>query len=115
MASQQRTVDFIMDQLSDIADTSARKMFGEYAIFCNGRMVALICNDELFVKRTAAGKALVADIEEKPPYPGAKPCFFISGDRWDDREWLSRLVIESAAELPLPKKKTKRTSRIAKA
>lgn len=80
-------------------------MFGEYGIYCDGRMVALVCDNELFVKKTEAGKALVGDIAEKSPYPGAKPCFLISGERWDEREWLSKFIRVTAAELPLPKKK----------
>ncbi len=107
MATDQRTVDSIMDRLIDIPDASARKMFGEYAIFCSGRMVALVCNDELYLKKTDAGKALVGDVPEKAPYAGAKPCFHISGEHWDRREWMRDIFVASAAELPLPKKKTK--------
>ena len=42
---------------------------------------------------------------ESCPYPGAKPYFLISGNKWDDRAWLVNLIQISAAELPLPKKK----------
>jgi DNA transformation protein and related proteins len=42
-----------------------------------------------------------------PPYPGAKPYYFISGEQWDDAEWLSELIRLTSAELPLPKKKNK--------
>ena len=105
MATQQSTVDLILEQIAAAGAVSAKKMFGEYGIYCEGRMVALVCDNELFIKKTKAGKALVGDIAEKSPYPGAKPCFFISGERWDEREWLSKLISVSAAELPLPKKK----------
>lgn len=105
MASQQSTVDFILDQASEAGVVMAKKMFGEYGFYCNGKMVALICNDELFVKITTAGKEFVGKCPEKSPYKGAKPCFFISGEKWDDTEWLSQLLRITAAQLPMPKKK----------
>jgi TfoX/Sxy family transcriptional regulator of competence genes len=86
---------------------SAKKMFGEYGVFCDGKMVAIIADDQLFVKPTAAGKAFLGDVEEVPPYPGAKSYFLISGEQWDDCEWLSELIRLTCGELPLPKKKSK--------
>ncbi len=84
-------------------------MFGEFGVYCDGKMIALICNDQLFMKPTAAGRAFIGDVSEASPYPGAKPCFLISEDRWDDSDWLAQLVRVSAVELPAPVKK-KRTS-----
>ncbi|AJX14618.1 competence protein TfoX [Burkholderia ubonensis] len=103
MASSQSTVDFIVEQMAAAGAVSARKMFGEYGIYCDGKMVALVCDDRLFVKPTPDGKAFLGECEEGPPYPGAKPCFVISGERWDEREWLSRLIRITAAQLPPPK------------
>ncbi|KWI73988.1 TfoX/Sxy family protein [Burkholderia ubonensis] len=103
MASSQSTVDFIVEQTAAAGAVSARKMFGEYGIYCDGKMVALVCDDRLFVKPTPDGKAFLGECEEGPPYPGAKPCFVISGERWDEREWLARLIRITAAQLPPPK------------
>ena len=105
MASKQSTVDFILEQIQAAGIVSAKKMFGEYGIYCNEKVVALVCDDQLFVKPTEAGKALIADLTLGCPYPGAKPYFFISGEMWDDHEWLSSLIAVTVAELPLPKKK----------
>ena len=83
-------------------------MFGEYGIYCDGKIVALICDDQLFVKPTQTGRAFIGTcVAEKPPYVGAKPYLFISGEKWDDREWLSTLIKISAEELPLPKMKSR--------
>lgn len=110
MASQQRTVDFILEQIASAGAVSARKMFGEFGVYCDGKIVALVCDDQLFIKPTPAGRAFIADPVEAPPYDGAKPYFLIDGDRWDDREWLTSLIKRSAAQLPSPKPKTvKRT------
>lgn len=107
MASQQSTVNYIVDQMRAAGAVSSRKMFGEYGIFCDGKMAALVCDDQLFVKPTAAGRAFIGEenLEEAPPYQGAKNCFLISEEQWEDPVWLSDLVKMTARELPLPKKK----------
>ena len=107
MSSQQTTVDFILEQIEHAGIVSARKMFGEYAIYCDEKVVALVCDDQLFVKPTKAGKAFITDYTEEPPYRGAKPYLLIAGDVWDESEWLTALITITASELPLPKKKTK--------
>ena len=105
MASAQRNVDFVLEQLSGAGDVSARKMFGEYGVYCRGKLVALFCDDQLFMKPTAAGRAFLGKVKEAPPYPGAKPYFLITGDRCEDGEWLSELLRVTERELPLPKAK----------
>lgn len=104
MASRQATIDFIVDQLTDVQGVSYRKMFGEYALYCQGRVVALVCDDQLFVKPTQAGRAHIGQVHEAPPYPGAKNYFLID-ENLDDADWLSQLIRLTADEVPLPKKK----------
>jgi len=108
MASQQSTADYIVEQIQRAGRVSARKMFGEYAIYCDGKTVAFLCDDQLFMKPTAAGRAFIGEVKDGTPYPGAKPHFLIAGDCWDDAEWLAKLVALTAAELPLPKPKRAR-------
>ncbi len=114
MPSKPRTVEFIVEQLHAAGSVSAKKMFGEYGIYCDGKIVALVCDDRLFVKPTEAGRALLGDVAEAAPYPQAKPWFLIDGERWDDDEWLSRLIRISAAQLPPPKPKAPTKSKRAK-
>lgn len=109
MASQASTVEFIAEQVAAAGVVSARKMFGEYAIYCDGKLTALVCDDQLFVKPTEAGRAHIGEVTEAPPYKGAKPCFLVSGDRWDDRDWLTTLIRVSAAELPFPGKSQRKS------
>ena len=82
-------------------------MFGEYAIYCNDKVVALVCNDQLFVKPTKAGRSFIGDVVESPPYKGAKPSFLIE-DQLEDREWMSDLIALTEKELPKPKPKKKK-------
>jgi DNA transformation protein and related proteins len=107
MATEQSTVDFLLDQISEAGFVRARKMFGEYAIYCNDKVVAFVCDDKLFVKPTESGRRLITNLEEAPPYPGAKLYFHISGDYWEDKGWLTELIAATAEELPLPKPKKK--------
>lgn len=105
MASRQSTVDYIVEQIAQAGTVYAKKMFGEYAVYCDTKVVALVCDDKLFVKQTAAGKAFLDQVVEGIPYSGAKPYFLISGEKWDDNQWLAHLIKVSAEELPLPKQK----------
>ncbi|MBY8604670.1 TfoX/Sxy family protein [Burkholderia arboris] len=107
MASSQSTVDFIVEQIAAAGSVSSRKMFGEYGIYCDGKMVALVCDDRLFVKPTPEGRTYLGACEEAPPYPTAKPHLVIAGDRWDDREWLSAPIRITAAQLPVPVKRSR--------
>lgn len=105
MATDRKTVDYILDQMANAGAVSAKPMFGEYGVYCDGKMVAIVADDQLFIKPTAAGRALAPDAELAPPYPGAKPSLLIEAERWDDADWLANLVRATASELPLPKPK----------
>lgn len=105
MATKQTTIDYLLEQIENAGFIRTRKMFGEFTIYCNDKVVALVCDDKLYVKPTKAGKEFLQTVEEAPPYPGAKPYFYISADQWEDREWLTLLIAKTAEELPLPKPK----------
>jgi TfoX/Sxy family transcriptional regulator of competence genes len=114
MASQQSTVDFLVDQMAAAGTLAARKMFGEYAIYCDGKMFALVCGDQLFIKPVAASRAWIGEPQQAQPYPQAKPWFLIPGEMWDEREWLTELARRTAAELPLPAPQKKPARKQAK-
>jgi TfoX/Sxy family transcriptional regulator of competence genes len=110
MGSDPDFVQFVLEQIADDCGVTSRKMFGEYALYSGAKLFALICDDQLFVKPTAGGRAFIGDVVEAPPYPGAPPSFLI-GDRIDDPAWLSELVRVTTRELPppRPKKSPKKT------
>src|SRR5512133_3008396 len=122
MATRQSTIDFLIDQLSSLPSIRSRRMFGEYALYCDEKVVALVCDDQLFVKITSEGKALVGKAyQEGYAYPGAKASILIGADDLDDHERLCELIRVTADALPpaRPKKpkatatrtKTKRKTR----
>ncbi len=107
MASDLGFVEYVVDQIEDVGDLSFRKMFGEYALYSDGKIMALVCDDQLFIKPTEAGRSYIENLVESPPYPGAKPYFLIE-DQIEDRDWISNLVRITVKELPEPKPKSKK-------
>ncbi len=116
MATKQSQVDYILDQLSSLVNVRARKMFGEYAVYYNEIVVALICDNKLYVKITEPGQQFAdQNYLEGRAYPGAKVSMLIDEDRIDEADWLSELISITAASLPAPKpKKTKKLTKTVK-
>ena len=108
MATDAEFVDFLVDQMAGAGEISSRKMFGEYALYCDGKVVALVCDNQLFVKPTPGGRALIGEPTEAPAYPGARNSFLIE-DAFEDREWIETLVRITARELPEAKPKRKKS------
>lgn len=107
MASLQSTVDFISRQMSGAGVITNRKMFGEYAVYVNGKVIGFVCDDALFIKPTKEGKDFFPDAEDAPPYPGAKMYMLIPEDKWEDPEFMSELAAITFKVLPMPNLKKK--------
>jgi len=107
MGSNLSFVEFVADQMVGAGDITFRMMFGEYGFYCDGKIVALVCDDQLFVKPTEAGRKFIKDPVESPPYPGAKNYFLIE-EQIENRDWVSMLIKVTAEELPEPKPKKKK-------
>lgn len=103
MASSLEFVRYVADQLRDAGNITYRKMFGEYGMYCDGKIFALICDDQLFIKITEAGRKMAPEIPEELPYEGAKPYFLI--EDVDNREFMTRFASETCRVLPEPKPK----------
>lgn len=110
MASNQQVVDFILDQVNSSGRVTYKKMFGEYGLYFDIKLFALVCDNKLFIKPTTAGRAFIGNVTEAPPYPGAKPSFLIE-DKLEDSDWLNELIRLTVEELPEPKPKAKKKSK----
>ena len=106
MASDLDFVEFVVDQIQNVGAITCRAMFGGHTLYCEGKVVALICNNQLFVKPTKAGKLFIGNVVEAPPYPGARLSFLIE-EQIEDKEWISSLIRLTEEELPEPKPKKK--------
>lgn len=106
VGTRRETVDFILDRLKSPKFT-AKAMFGEYAVYADGKVVALVCDDRLFVKDTPVTVSLAEDCEKGPPYPGAKPHYIVDEGQLTSMPRLPDMLLRLAATLPAPKKKAK--------
>ena len=106
MSTKQSTIEYFLDQLAGLPGVTARKMFGEYALYYDGKVVALVCDDRFFLKITAHGKKMLGRrYKEGFPYPGAKTYILVDESCIEDREKLCALVRATANVLSLPKTK----------
>ncbi len=101
MAQGLEFVEYVKDQVGGGCNLSHRMMFGGCALYLDGKVVALVCDDQLFVKPTKAGRDFIGCAIEAPPYPGAKNSILIN-ERIEDGAWLQKLLTLTAKELPVP-------------
>ena len=111
MATSADFIAHVIDQ-SGLSGLSTRRMFGEYALYLDGRVVGFAADNSLFVKFTEATTALTRGLPARPLFPGSND-YAVADELLDDRDALRGLLIATAAALPLAKIKTK--TRTAKA
>jgi TfoX/Sxy family transcriptional regulator of competence genes len=107
MATQKGTIDFILQKLGNDKRFSTRAMFGEYALYVDGKVVALVCNDQLYVKILPASDPLEEICEQDSPYPGARLHYVVEESQLSNIENLAEILFAVATEVPDKKKKVK--------
>lgn len=105
MASTKEYSDYILEQLGGLDGISARKMMGEYILYCDGKVVGGIYDNRFLVKPVSSAINLMPSALRELPYEGAKEMLLV--ENTDNREFLEKLVTSIAEELPVPKKKKK--------
>lgn len=80
MSTQKETIAFILSKLKPSERFIARPMFGEYGLYADGKIIGLICNDQLFIKILPESVELDEICEKAPPYDGAKDYYLIAED-----------------------------------
>lgn len=103
MASTVDFLEYVCEQIADAGTITYRKMMGEYVIYCNGKVIGDVCDNQFFLKITSAGKVICPDCKEVPPYQGAKPYFLM--ENLADKELMAKMVVATYEELPEPKPK----------
>ncbi len=104
MATEQNFVDYVAEVAGLGSRLTHKKMFGEFALYLDGKVVAFACDNSLYIKPSKAVAALAPDLPQGPPYPGAKD-YPIADELLDDPQLLRRLIEDTAALMPLPKPK----------
>lgn len=107
MATRADTIAHLLDTLHPLP-LSARKMFGEYAIYLDGKVVALVCDDQLFLKPTPTALTILPDSPTGAPYRGAKVHLLVT-DALDDPDQVTAALRAIATDLPAPKPKKRKT------
>lgn len=115
MATRKDTIAFVLARLGHPDRFTVRAMFGEYALYADGKVVGLVCDEQLFVKVHPASAALEAHCEKVPPFPGAKLYHLVTEDQLSNLSGLPALLIAMAEALPEPKKKRAKKARSFKA
>ena len=113
MATDIGFIEYVLEQAALGARLEHRKMFGEYALYLDGKVVAFACDDSLFLKPTEAGRAALPSVVAGPPYPGAKD-YYVLDEFLDDTTLLQRALLATAEALPAPKPKSPRKAKSAK-
>ena len=107
MSTQKETIEFILEKLGHPKRFAMRAMFGEYALYADKKVVALVCDDQLFVKIVPASSELEQNCEKGEPYPGAKPHYIVEEDQLSKLDELPLILFQIAKSLP--EKKSKKT------
>jgi TfoX/Sxy family transcriptional regulator of competence genes len=102
MATTQKYIEYVCEQISGIGDIRYRKMFGEYMIYINNKPVIIVCNSIPYVKELDEIKSLMVNAEKGPPYKGAKEHYILD---IDDADFSKKVVLELEKVIPFPKKK----------
>ena len=106
MACNADFVQFITDQCSGAGEIAVKKMMGDYCIYCDGVLFGLICDNNLYIKVTDAGEAVLDEVVLRPPYPSARDHFYIANV--DDRDYLEDIIRATVQELMTSKSKARR-------
>ncbi|MBP5190659.1 MAG: TfoX/Sxy family protein [Bacteroidales bacterium] len=106
MASNPDLVQYIIDQCSGAGEITTRKMFGDYTLYCNGKVYGLVSDNGFYLKPIDEVRQLLREVDMRPPYDGAKPYYYITDI--DDRDYLTLLVRETLKYLPEPKPRKKK-------
>ncbi len=110
MATTKETAAFILGQLGQPERFSVKPMFGEFAIYADGKTVGFICDDQLLLKVMPESADLDALCERTPAYPGSKDYYLVPEDMITGDRKLPKLMLRMAEALPAPKAKKKKKS-----
>ena len=81
-------------------------MFGEYAVYCDEKVVAFTSGGLLYLKVSTADPELFTRTETVPMFAGSKDYRRVPADALDDTDWLRAAVQATAIALPPPLPRT---------
>lgn len=105
MATSKEFIDYVVAQVSTAGVVETKRMFGEYGLYLDGKCVALVCDDTVFVKILPELSTLMAEAETGFPYPRAKEHYVLSVEH---RQHAIVVLQTLAPLLPFPKPRKKK-------
>ncbi len=102
MATTPEQLDRILRALDPLPITS-KKMFGEYALYLDGRLPAFVTDGVLGVKITELTDPRLTPELRGPIYDGSKDYWRIPGALLDDGDWIRALIHATTALVEAPK------------
>ncbi len=107
MATSKEFIDYVVAQVSTAGVVEIKRMFGEYGLYLDGKCVALVCDDTVYVKMLPELSTLMAEAETETgfPYPGAKEHYVLSVEH---RQHAIVVLQTLAPLLPFPKPRKKK-------
>lgn len=104
MATSKDYIEFVLEQVKDFGDVTARKMFGEYMVYFSSKPILLVCDNTVFIKILPDTSKILENAERGFPYDGAKEHYILD---IENRELLEKIIPVLIEITPLPKRKRK--------
>jgi DNA transformation protein len=108
MSTQKETIEFILEKLGEPGRFTVRSMFGEYALYADGKVVAFVCDDQLYVKILPESKELEGICDKDEAYPGSKLYYSVEESQLSQISNLPDILLDIAKSLPAKKLKKKK-------
>lgn len=102
MGTSRKTIESLTKALALVPEVSFLRVNGEYCVYSRGRMFAMVCNDELFLKTSPETLCLFRDIETRA-YPGSTNTCKANSEWLEDPEKLAEAVLYTLASHTPPK------------
>lgn len=110
MATSPEFLEYVVEQIALGARLAHKRLFGEFALYVDGKVVAFVCDNSVFIKPSPAATLLAPNLPQRPPYPGAKN-YPVADELLDDSDALRKLILETARCMPEPKAKKATSAR----
>lgn len=104
MATDREFLDYVAEQIDLGGRLTHKRLFGEFALYVDEKVVAFVCDNSVFIKPSHAVTRLAPDLPQRPPYPGASN-YPVADELLDDSDAIRRLILETALLMPEPKAK----------
>lgn len=90
MATSQDFIDYVLDCLGNNKNITTKKMFGEYALYFDKRVVAFVCDNVFYLKineeTTRELEDLKINLKKGQAYPGSKDYYIVSEDIFENKK-----------------------------